>query len=45
MSMSVAAAGSNDTVVNYIAQELVFAGKVKISLIILMRRLINLRQH
>ena len=33
MSMSAAAAGSNDTAVNYIAQELVFGGKIKITLI------------
>ena len=30
---SAAAVGSNDTVVNYIAQELVFGGKIKIRLI------------
>ena len=29
-STSVAVAGNNDTVVNFIAQELVFAGKIKI---------------
>ena len=33
MSMSAAAAGSNDTVVNSIAQELVCGGKIKIRLI------------
>ena len=33
MSMSAAAAGSNDTVVNSTAQELVFGGKIKIRLI------------
>ena len=33
MSPSAAAAGSNDTVVNYIAQKLVFSGKIKIRLI------------
>ena len=33
MSMSAAAAGSNDTIANFIAQELVFCGKTKIRLI------------
>ena len=33
MSTSAAAAGSNDTVVNSIAQELVCSGKIKIRLI------------
>ena len=32
MSTSVAAAGSNDTVVNSIAQELVCGGKIKIKI-------------
>ena len=33
MSMPAAAAGRNDTVVNYTAQELVCSGKIKIRLI------------
>ena len=33
MSTPAAAAGSNDTAVNYIAQELAFGGKIKIRLI------------
>ena len=33
MSMSAAAAGSNDTAVNSIAQELVWGDKIKITLI------------
>ena len=33
MSTSAAAAGSNDTVVNSMAQELVFGGKIKIRFI------------
>ena len=33
MSMSAAAAGSNDTTVNYIALKLVCSGKIKIRLI------------
>ena len=32
MLMSAAAAGSNDTVVNFIAQELVFGDKIKLRL-------------
>ena len=33
MSMSAAAAGSNDAAVNYVARELVCGGKIKIRLI------------
>ena len=33
MSMPAAAAGSNDTVVNYTAQELIRGGKIEIRLI------------
>ena len=44
MSMSAVAAGSNDTAVNSIAQELVYGGKIKICLRlkILIRRLIEI---
>ena len=42
MSMSVAAAGSNDTVVNSSAQELVFGGEIKIRLKMLIARLIEI---
>ena len=42
MSMSAAAAGSNDAVVNSMAQELVCGGKIKIRLIILVGRLIEI---
>ena len=37
--MSAAAAGNNDTVMNFIAQKLVCSGKIKIRLKILIRRL------
>ena len=39
--MSAAAAGSNNTVVNAMAQELVSGGKIRIRLIILILRLIH----
>ena len=48
LSMSAAAAGSNDAVVNSIAQKLVFSGQIKIRLIrklnlkILIERLIEI---
>ena len=42
MSTPAAAAGSNDTVVNSMAQELVFGGEIKIRLKILIWRLIEI---
>ena len=42
MSISAAAAGSNDTVVNYMAQELVCSGKIISRLKILIGRLIEI---
>ena len=40
MSTSAAAAGRNDTVVNFMAQKLVFGGKIKMRLKKLIERLI-----
>ena len=41
MSVSAATAGSGDTAVNSVAQELVCNGKIKISLKLLIRKLID----
>ena len=42
MSTSAATAGSNDTVANSMAQELVFGGNIKIRVTILIGRLIEI---